>query len=188
MENKAHELFVTVINNSVTYEARSNAAAKFVQGYYNNEGFRKEIGAIVRKEATEYRKKVKVSFSTEEKQQAIKEVMEYMVNHHFETLLSNQDKSKNIEVLIKRWRDKTYGNSYFSLMYIIRLNGGKYGRIYSPMEYGSGSHPDWTAWNFLQEKGFIPDTRKYENGMKKGSPSDSPITFFDYGYILKKYL
>lgn len=114
--------------------------------------------------------------------------MEYMVNHHFETMLANQDKSKNIEVSIGRWRDKTYGNSYFSLKYTIPLVGGKYSIIYSPMEYGSGSHAEWTAWGFLQEKGFIPDTGKYENGMKKGSPSDSPISFFDYGYILKKYL
>lgn len=188
MENKANELFLVAINNGDTYEARCHAAAKFVQGYYDKEGFRKEIGQIVRKEAVEYRKIFKVSFSTEEKQDTIKEVMEYTVNHHFETMLSNQDKNKNVEVTIRRWRDKTDENSYFSLTYIIRFNGGKYGMIYSPMEYGSGSHPEWTAWNFLQEKGFIPDTGKYENGVKKGSPSDSPISFFDYGYILKKYL
>lgn len=188
MENKVNELFLAAINNGDTYKDRCHAAAKFVQGCYDKEDFRKEVGAIVRKEATEYRKKFKVSFSPEEKQQAIKEVMNYSINHHYETLLSNQDKSKNIEVLIKRWRDKTYGNSYFSLTYIIQLNGGKHGRIYSPMEYGYGSHPEWTAWVFLQENGFIQDTGRYENGMKKGSPSDSPISFFDYGYILKKYL
>ena len=189
MENKSNELFLTVINNVDTYKERCHAAAaKFVQGNHDHEGFRKEISKIVRKEATEYRKKFKVSFSTEEKRQVIGEVMEYMVNHHFETMLSNQDKNKNVEVTIRRWWDKTYGNSYFSLMYTIPLVGGKYSRIYSPMEDGSGSHAEWTAWKLLQEKGFIPDTGKYENGMKKGSPSESPITFFDYGYTLKKYL
>lgn len=188
MENKANILFLAVINNGDTYKARCHAAAKFVQGNHDHEGFRKEIGQIIRKEATEYRRKFKVSFSPEEKRQVIGEVMEYMIEHHFETLLTNQDKTKNVEVSIKRWRDKTYGNSYFSLTYIIRLNDGKYSRIYSPMEYGSGSHPEWVAWKFLQENGFIPDTGKYENGMKKGSPSVSPITFIDLGYMLKKYL
>lgn len=72
MEHKVNELFITVINNGVTYEARSHAAAKFVQGYYNNEGFRKEIGAIVRKEATEYRKKVKVAFSPKKNNKSLK--------------------------------------------------------------------------------------------------------------------
>lgn len=188
MENKANKLFLAAINNGDTYKDRCHAAAKFVQGYYNKEGFRKEIGQIVRKEAVEYRKKFKVSFSPEEKQQATKDVMGYMVNHHFETLLTNQDKSKNIEVTIKRWWDKTYGNSYFSLMYNIPLIDGKTSMIYSPMEYGSGSHAEWQAWVFLQENGFIQDTGRHENGVKKGSPSDSPISFFDYGYILKKYL
>lgn len=188
MENKANILFLSVINNGNTYKARCDAAAKLVQGYYDNEDFRKEIGAIIRKEATEFRKKFKVVFSPEEKRQAIEEVMEYMVNHHFETVASNQDKTKNIEVSIRRWWDKTNCNSYFSLMYTIPLVGGKYSRIYSAMEYGSGYHAEWTAWSFLQDRHFIPNTGRYENGNRKGSPSDSPISFFDYGYILKKYM
>ena len=40
MENKANELFLVAINNGDTYKDCCHAAAKFVQGCYDKEGFR----------------------------------------------------------------------------------------------------------------------------------------------------
>lgn len=50
MENKAKELYLTVINNGDTYEARCHAAAMLAQGYYDSEGFRKEAAKQARRE------------------------------------------------------------------------------------------------------------------------------------------
>lgn len=61
-------------------------------------------------------------------------------------------KPTNIHVSIRRWRDRVYGNSYFS------------GRIFAdgelvlrmPFGYGYGSHPEWEAANALRKAGILP--------------------------------
>ena len=57
-------------------------------------------------------------------------------------------------VTTKEWRDRTYGNTYFSSQ-IENLEDGMTYKL--PFQYGYGTHSEFIAKEFLNLKGFNSD-------------------------------
>lgn len=56
---------------------------------------------------------------------------------------------KSLQIIAKRWFQKTFGNTYHSVM--IHVNGNS---IYVPFTYGYGEQYKVTAMNALKENGY----------------------------------
>lgn len=64
-------------------------------------------------------------------------------------------KTQTIDIEVKRWFDRTYGNTYFSAQ--ITLDYGLPSvRTYTlPYQYGYGNHAEYVARDLLIEKGEL---------------------------------
>lgn len=87
-----------------------------------------------------------------------------------------------IHATIRRWLDRTHGNSYFSARVYYLDNQDTWQEFIIPMEYGYGSQPEWEVMRHCVERGLIPDEGR------KAFPSSDVFTFRDEGYGLKRYL
>lgn len=76
-----------------------------------------------------------------------------------------------IYVEAREWRDKTYGNSYFSGR--VYVNGECV--EYMPFQYGYETQFEYEAEKVLRAGGFLPD------GFKEGKPL---WQLRDYGFIV----
>lgn len=67
---------------------------------------------------------------------------------------------KTIDVNAKEWRDRTYGNSYFSAVVVInyRMEGSASFKI--PFQYGYGDHFIDIANQELHKRGYISNPRR----------------------------
>lgn len=81
------------------------------------------------------------------------------------------EKTKNIsaiQLLAKRWFQKSYGNTYHSIKLSIIYKDGSTEQLQSGKHYGYGDQWNQTALD-LFAKHFDIDVPKYENGQKKFS-------------------
>ena len=65
-------------------------------------------------------------------------------------------KIKTIDVQAKEWFDRTYGNSYFSMLITINYQLKNEATIFVPMQYGYGDHFRDMAFKELQKQKYIP--------------------------------
>ena len=66
-------------------------------------------------------------------------------------------KIKTIDVVVKEWFDKTYGNSYFGGNITINYGMKSSEIIPIPFQYGYGDHYRHIAFSLLQSNGYIPN-------------------------------
>lgn len=64
---------------------------------------------------------------------------------------------KTIDVLAKQWRDKVYGNSYFSARVVLDLDCKGNGRtFFLPYEYGYGEQYLYSSFDAIIKAGLLP--------------------------------
>lgn len=69
---------------------------------------------------------------------------------------------KKIDIIGRRWFQKTYGNTYHSV--IVLVDGAEVGRV--DYKYGFGNAYTQTAFEILQRQGFYPQTgQRLQNGI-----------------------
>lgn len=70
---------------------------------------------------------------------------------------------QSIVVQGRRWRQRTYGNTYHTVSVIV--DGEHIGT--SPITYGYGDHYMQTAHEILVEKGVLPEPERYPSGARQ---------------------
>lgn len=164
-------LHLSVIRDGTSYQARRHAAARHVEGTSDKAEYLKTIRDICNTQAQHERAEFGTKYKPTEITQAAKLVADYMADDRHEEIASQYD-SSTIRADMRRWWDKVNGNSYFS----VRVRVGQcWFKV--PMQYGSGSQPEWETLYALQEMGIVSRDVK--------SPGDCNIEFIDFGYGLK---
>lgn len=69
---------------------------------------------------------------------------------------------KTIDVDVKEWFDKTYGNSYFSAQVVINYGMKTAKKVFISYEYGYGSHALTVAMRRLEKLKIIKDLETNE--------------------------
>ena len=70
---------------------------------------------------------------------------------------------KTIDVQVKEWFDKTYGNSYFGGFITIDYGTENQKQISLPFQYGYGDKYRDEAFKVLQKEGCITDVQERES-------------------------
>jgi hypothetical protein len=78
---------------------------------------------------------------------------------------------------IRRWWDKTNGNSYFSVTVRIPQPSG-FTLFYVPYQYGHGDQPAWETVTALLGLGLFPKSEDHR-------VTSYPVDFEDQGYMQK---
>lgn len=63
---------------------------------------------------------------------------------------------KTIDVRAKEWRDKVYGNTYFSAQISVNYGMEDEKEFQIPFQYGDGRNGEFAALKLLEEKGVLP--------------------------------
>ena len=63
---------------------------------------------------------------------------------------------KTIDVHAKEWRDRTYGNTYFSARIVLNYAEKDEKTLYIPFMYGGGNYVEQVALRVLIEDGLFP--------------------------------
>lgn len=79
------------------------------------------------------------------------------------TLLRNFEKINTVEILAKRWFQKSYGNTYFSAE--IYANGNFIHKI--DFQYGYGDQYLWACFDWLKKNGYLKYTLGNENHIRR---------------------
>jgi hypothetical protein len=183
MTPAANDLFLTTIHDGKTYQQRKHAAKKAQQGYHDRQAYRRECREIINDTAKASRDQFGSKYKPQDITQAAHELADYMSQHARELTRDQYDPSRPILATIKRWFDKTAGNSYFSVMVQIPQESGIYTLFYIPRQYGYGNQPEWDTIDALIELGLFD-----RKDRSTDHPNAYPVQFTDAGYTLKRHL
>jgi len=84
---------------------------------------------------------------------------------------------KTVDVIVKEWRDRVNGNTYFAGRIILDYGTSDERTIYMPLQYGYGTQYEYEAIHALQEAGRVL--------------TDEPITIVRYCHergIIYRYI
>jgi hypothetical protein len=185
----ANNLILSVLNDGEVYNARKHAIRAFLVGANPNVG----IMDIVKSEVANQRK-TGSKFKPAEITEAAKMVHADTIQHVFECIAGDYDRTKPIRATARRWFDKVNGNSYFSVCIQIPVTSSDYPvQINIPMQYGYGNQWQYETLETLVKIGVFSPFETYDNGNKKyGYLSDYEtkhiIYWTDSGYGLKRDL
>lgn len=185
----SNNLILSVLNDGKAYDARKHAIKGLLVGANPNPS----IMDIVKNEASNQRK-TGSTFKPCEVSEAVKIVQADTMQHVFECIAGDYDKTKPIRATARRWFDKVNGNSYFSVCIQIPVTSSAYQvQINIPMQYGYGNQWQYETLETLVKIGVLPPFETYDNGNKKyGYLSEYEtkhiIYWTDSGYGLKRDL
>lgn len=168
-------LVLSVMNDGNVYMARLEAAKRLIAGF----GLMRTFREITNEEAVKQRKEFGSKFKAADIAEAAKIIQKETIEEVLEQYKYNYNPEENILCAIRRWHDKTYGNSYFSCRAYIPQKDSMDAIVCIPFQYGYGNQPQWETIVMLQRLGIIEDD-------KNKAPSQYPINFEDQGYMLKK--
>lgn len=183
----ANNLILSVLNDGKVYNARKHAIRASLVGASSG------IVDFVKAEAAKQRR-MGTRFKPAEIAEAAKIVQADTMQHVFECIAGDYDKTKPIRATARRWFDKVNGNSYFSVCIQIPVTTSVYPvQINIPMQYGYGSQWQYETLEALVKIGVLPPFETYDNGSKKyGYLSEyetNPVIYWaDSGYGLKRDL
>jgi hypothetical protein len=171
-----YPLALSVNHDSASYDARLHAARKLLQGYYKPAEFMRDIRAICALKARDERAAFRVKIKPADITTQAREVADYALNHAREMIRDGYTGGR-CHATIRRWWDKTNGNSYFSVtVRIPQLSG--FTLFYVPYQYGYGSQPEWETVSELVSLGLFKRAEHH-------SPGSYPVDFEDQGYMQK---
>lgn len=182
--SEANNLIISVMNDGSTYDERIDIAKRLLKGQEPIRSYRD----IAQAEAQHQRMHFGAKFKPQHITEAGKLIQEQSIENYIEIIRDhwdNQEKEthKPIIAYCRRWLDKIYGNSYYSVCldidgYLINI----------PMSYGYGNQWQYDVIDLLEKLQIIAPIPKYSNGDKNyGYLSDYDfIRWIDQGYGLKK--
>ena len=169
----SNDLILSVMNDGNLYQSRIDAAKRSLEGIEPNKSFRE----IANDEAKQQRDKFHIKFKPQEITEAGKIIQSLTLNSILEDMAALYDPAQNIYAVIRRWRDKLYGNSYFSCRVIVPLEGGKRISFVIPLQYGYGSQPQSEIIETLSRLNILKEKKDYFR--------EYNITLDDQGYMRK---
>ncbi len=174
-----YPLAMSVINDPASYEARKHAARKLLEGYHDQDAYRRAIRAVCVDKAQEERVAFGVKIKPAEITAQAREVAERALSEQRDTIRVNYTGGR-IGATIRQWFDKVNGNSYFTVWLSVPQSTGPDARLKVPFQYGYGNQPKWEAVEFLCTFGLFEKTGNM--------PSTYPIDFEDHGYMPRRTL
>ena len=170
---EANNLILSVMNDGDKYQSRIDAARRILEGIKPIKSFRD----LANDEAKKQRQKFSVKFKQQEITEAGKIIQSLTLNSILEDMAVSYDPSQNIYAIIRRWRDKLYGNSYFSCRVTVPTTGGKLISFVIPLQYGYGSQPQSEIIETLSRLNILKEKKDYFR--------EYNITIDDQGYMRK---
>ena len=151
----SNNLVLSVINDGNVYMARLEAAKRLIAGFNPMRTFRE----ITNEEAVRQRKEFGSKFKAADITEAAKIIQKETIEEILEQYKDNYNPDDNILCSIRRWHDRTYGNSYFSCrVYIPQKDSGD-AIVCIPFQYGYGNQPEWETINVLQRLSIIKEDK-----------------------------
>lgn len=179
-------LHLSVINNQETYNRRKHLALAHIEGALSSKDYRSLLRDIVCNIAANDKDRFGTKSTLSDIKAATDATMAHDTNHAWECF--DYASKSPIHATIRRWRDNVNGNSYFTALVHVPCTDGATLGFVVPFQYGYGSHPEFTVWYTLIDKGILPDPGRYDNGNRKGYLSDAPIVFEDQGFMKKNQM
>ena len=153
----ANNLILSVMSDGKVHQRRIDAARRILEGIEPVESFRQ----IALDEAKRQRRASYLRFKPQEIAEAGKIIQSLTISSILEEMAVSYDPSQNIYAVIRRWRDKLNGNSYFSCRVTVPLDGGKRISFVIPFQYGSGSQPQSEIIETLFRLNIIKEKKDY---------------------------
>jgi len=169
----SNDLILSVMNDGNLYQSRIDAAKRMLEGIEPIKSFRE----IANDEAKKQRQKFYAKFKPQEITEAGKIIQDLTISRILEDMAALYDPSQVIYAIIRRWRDKLNGNSYFSCLITVPLDGGKRISFVIPFQYGYGSQPQSEIIETLSRLNILKEKKDYF--------TEYNITLDDQGYMRK---
>ena len=166
----ANDLILTVMHDGDTYQQRRQMAKAHLIGKDQSRAMRDLVKATAQRMRRDLGSTDPAAAITE----AARILLADQVRAAIEDAASMRDTAQPVKINIRRWFDKTYGNSYWSAAVTVPLCNDKL-EFSMPMEYGYGGQAVPDVVRELVNLGLLPPT-----------PADIRVT--DEGYGLKRNL
>ena len=153
----ANNLILSVMSDGKVHQRRIDAARRILEGIEPVESFRQ----IALDEAKRQRRAFYLRFKPQEITEAGRIIQSLTIGSILEEMAVSYDPSQNIYAVIRRWRDKLNGNSYFSCRVTVPLDGGKRIRFVIPFQYGYGSQPQSEIIETLFRLNILKEKKDY---------------------------
>lgn len=185
---QANNLILSILNDGQIYDNRLNCGFAILQGSHHIV----DIRELVQNEAKKQRLQG-CTFPASSIKESVTIITKDTLDDCLDIIRNDYSHDKVIIATCRRWLDKIYGNSYFSVNLQIPLEHGMYRQVNIPMQYGHGSNWQYSAIDLLVKIGILPKVKEYDNGNKDyGFMSDYEvkgiIQWVDQGYMKKNQM